>query len=168
MLTYPTLFAETSGQLLDEIAEQVTTQPEKILQGTEKMDGTQIAAMTVVGLAVVFAALLILVIFLYLSGGIFKSAGKKKPSEPAKTAPAKPAPAAKPAAAKQPPKAVHSAPPAAEDDSEVVAVIMAAIAAMGAADGKQYKLHSVRQVTRRGSGRSVWAQAGITDATRPF
>ena len=79
MLTYPTLFAETSGQLLDEIAEQVTTQPEKILQGTEKMDGTQIAAMTIVGLAVVFAALLILVIFLYLSGGIFKSAGKKKP-----------------------------------------------------------------------------------------
>ena len=86
MLTYPTLFAETSGQLLDEIAEQVTTQPEKILQGTEKMDGTQIAAMTIVGLAVVFAALLILVIFLYLSGGIFKSAGKKKPGK--KTLPA--------------------------------------------------------------------------------
>ncbi|MBR6107344.1 MAG: OadG family protein [Oscillospiraceae bacterium] len=129
------------------------------------MDGTQIAAMTIVGLAVVFSALLILVIFLYLSGGIFKSAGKQKKSAPEKAAPAKPAPAAKPAAVRQPPKAPA---PAAADDSEVIAVIMAAIAAMGAADGKQYKLHSVRQVTRRGSGRSVWAQAGLNDATKPF
>jgi len=167
MFIHPTLFAETSGQIAEDIAEQVTTTAGKILEGTEKMDGTQIAAMTIVGLAVVFSALLVLVIFLYLSGGIFKSAGKKKPAPskpaPAKAAPAKPAPAAKPAAVTQPPKA-----PAAEDDSEVVAVIMAAIAAMGAADGKQYKLHSVKQVTRRGSGRSVWAQAGLNDATRPF
>ena len=167
MFIHPTLFADTSGQILEEIAEQVTTKPEKILQGTEKMDGTQIAAMTIVGLAVVFAALLILVIFLYLSGGIFKKAGKQKKAEPVKAAPAPKSAtaAAKPAAAKLPPKAPA---PAAEDDSEVIAVIMAAIAAMGAADGKQYKLHSVRQVTRRGSGRSVWAQAGLNDATRPF
>lgn len=165
MFIHPTLLADASGQILEEITEQVTAKPEKILQGTEKMDGTQIAAMTIVGLAVVFSALLILVIFLYLSGGIFKSAGKQKKSAPEKAAPAKPAPAAKPAAVRQPPKAPA---PAAADDSEVIAVIMAAIAAMGAADGKQYKLHSVRQVTRRGSGRSVWAQAGLNDATKPF
>ena len=34
--------------------------------------------------------------------------------------------------------------------------------------GKQYQLRSVKQVTRGGSGRSVWAQAGLSDATRPF
>ena len=45
---------------------------------------------------------------------------------------------------------------------------MAAISAMGAAEGKQYQLRSVRQVSRGGSGRSVWAQAGVLDATRPF
>ena len=98
MFIHPTLLADASGQILEEITEQVTAKPEKILQGTEKMDGTQIAAMTIVGLAVVFSALLILVIFLYLSGGIFKSAGKQKKSAPEKAAPAKPAPAAKPAA----------------------------------------------------------------------
>ena len=52
-------------------------------------------------------------------------------------------------------------------DAEVIAAIMAAIAAMGAAVGKQYRLRSVKQVTRRG-GRSVWAQAGIQDVTQPF
>ena len=139
---------------------------DKVLKGTEKMNGTQIVSMTVIGLLVVFAALLLLVLFLYCSGSIFRKVqpGKKQPA-PQKKAPApakpqqKPAPKAAPAA-----KAAASA----EDDSEVVAVIMAAIAAMSAADGKQYAVRSVRQVTRGGSGRSVWAQAGLSDLTRPF
>ena len=168
MFTHPILLADAPEQILGEIAEQMTTQPQKILQGTEKMDGTQITAMTIVGLAVVFAALLILVIFLYSSGAIFKRAVKgNKPAAPAKPA-AKPAPAAAVKAAPAPAPKPQTASAAASDDSEVVAVIMAAIAAMGAADGKQYRLHSVRQVTRRGSGRSLWAQAGLNDATRPF
>jgi hypothetical protein len=45
---------------------------------------------------------------------------------------------------------------------------MAAISAMSAADGKQYRIKSVSPVTRGGSGRSAWAQAGIADLTRPF
>ncbi len=142
---------------------------DKVLKGTEKMNGTQIVSMTVIGLLVVFAALLLLVLFLYCSGSIFRKVqpGKKQPA-PQKKAPApvksqpKPAPKAAPAA-----KAAKAA-ASAEDDSEVVAVIMAAIAAMSAADGKQYAVRSVRQVTRGGSGRSIWAQAGLSDLTRPF
>ena len=142
---------------------------DKVLKGTEKMNGTQIVSMTVIGLLVVFAALLLLVLFLNCSGSIFRKVqpGKKQPA-PQKKAPApvksqpKPAPKAAPAA----PAAKAAA--SAEDDSEVVAVIMAAIAAMSAADGKQYAVRSVRQVTRGGSGRSVWAQAGLSDLTRPF
>ena len=142
---------------------------DKVLKGTEKMNGTQIVSMTVIGLLVVFAALLLLVLFLYCSGSIFRKVqpGKKQPA-PQKKAPAPAKPQQKPA-----PKAAPAAPAAkaaesAEDDSEVVAVIMAAIAAMSAADGKQYAVRSVRQVTRGGSGRSVWAQAGLSDLTRPF
>ena len=138
---------------------------DKVLKGTEKLDGTQITAMTIIGLSVVFFALLILVIFLYTSGSFFKAAkpGQKNKPEAPKTAPAKPAPAAaKPAAQAA---AVPAA--SAEDDSEVIAVIMAAISAMGAADGKQYRIKSVRPVSG-GSGRSAWAQAGIADLTRPF
>jgi Na+-transporting methylmalonyl-CoA/oxaloacetate decarboxylase gamma subunit len=139
---------------------------DKVLKGTEKLDGTQITAMTIIGLSVVFFALLILVIFLYTSGSFFKAAkpGQKPAAETKKQAPAKAAPAAaKPAAKPAAPKAAAPA----EDDSEVVAVIMAAIAAMGAADGKQYRIKSVRPVSG-GSGRSAWAQAGIAELTRPF
>lgn len=137
---------------------------DKVLKGTEKLDGTQITAMTIIGLSVVFFALLILVVFLYASGTFFKTAkpGEKKAAETKKAAPAAPA-AAKSAA----PKAAPAAAVSAEDDSEVVAVIMAAIAAMGAADGKQYRIKSVRPVSG-GSGRSAWAQAGIAELTRPF
>lgn len=137
---------------------------DKVLKGTEKLDGTQITAMTIIGLSVVFFALLILVVFLYASGSFFKAAkpGEKKAAETKKAAPAAPA-AAKPAA----PKAALQAAAPAEDDSEVVAVIMAAIAAMGTADGKQYRIKSVRPVSG-GSGRSAWAQAGIAELTRPF
>lgn len=146
---------------------------EKVLKGTEKLTGTEIVSMTLIGLAVVFCALLVLVVFLYCSGSIFKkndakqpatkkavppAPAKKKSAEAKKSAPAKKTAPAKPAAASA----------AAGEDEEVIAVIMAAIAAMGAAEGKQYALRSVRQVTRGGSGRSVWAQAGIMDATRPF
>ena len=138
---------------------------DKVLKGTEKLDGTQITAMTIIGLSVVFFALLILVIFLYTSGSFFKTAkpGQKKPADTKQAASAKPAPAA----AKPAPKAAVPAAAPAEDDSEVIAVIMAAISAMSAADGKQYRIKSVRPVTG-GSGRSAWSQAGIAELTRPF
>ncbi|MBR3267546.1 MAG: OadG family protein [Oscillospiraceae bacterium] len=157
MHIYPFLLAEVQEQL-----PAVTEKGGKVLTGTEKMDGTQIAAMTIVGLTVVFSALLILVIFLYCSGGIFKKTGKQKKTAAPAPAPKKTAaPPVKPLPKKEPVSV-------AEDDSEIVAAIMAAIAAMGAADGKNYRLRSVRQVTRTGSGRTVWAQAGLSDATRPF
>ena len=142
---------------------------DKVLRGTETLSGTQIVSMTIIGLLVVFFALVILVVFLCLSGGFFKKSSVGTPKaapkkEAPKTAPPKsPAPAVKAAVPKAAAPASDS-----KDDSEVIAVIMAAISAMGAADGKQYQLRSVRQVTRGGSGRSVWAQAGVLDATRPF
>lgn len=132
---------------------------EKVLKGTEKLSGIEITSMTVVGLGVVFGALLILVCFLYLSGGIFKRMGAQKKNAPAAPAKVKAAPA----------KAIAAAPAASTgDEDEIIAVITAAIAAMSAADGKAYRLHSVKPVSRGGNGRSAWAQAGIHDATRPF
>ena len=136
---------------------------DKVLHGTVKLNSTEILSMTLIGLSVVFFALLILVIFLYCSGSIFKKSSRS--AAPKKTASPSAAAAKTPAA----PKAAAPAKPAASgEDEEVIAVIMAAIAAMGAADGKQYQLRSVKQVTRGGSGRNIWAQAGILDATRPF
>ena len=143
---------------------------DKILSGTEKLDSTQIAAMTIVGLVVVFSALLVLVGYLVVSGGIFKKANRapKPQSAPKKPAPVKAAPP--PAKPQKPAPAAAPVKPAAAsgEDEEVIAVIMAAIAAMSEADGTAYQIRSVKRVTRGGSGRSVWAQAGLSEATKPF
>ena len=48
-----------------------------------------------------------------------------------------------------------------------LAVISAAVAAMGASDGKTYKLRSVRTVKNKPS-RSAWSLAGIQNDTNPF
>lgn len=147
---------------------------DKILSGTEKLDGTQIAAMTIVGLVVVFSALLILVGYLLVSGGIFKKTNHAPKKQPAVKKPAPKQPAqAKAAPPAQKPKKPAPAPAtptaaASDEDEEVIAVIMAAIAAMSEADGTAYQIRSVKRVTRGGAGRSVWAQAGLSEATKPF
>lgn len=134
------------------------------VDGTQKMTGSFIAALTITGLAVVFAGLLILIAYLTLSGKIFQSLGigQKKPEKETSA----PKPALKPAAS------VKSAAPApavsAEDEDEIAAVIAAVIAAMSAEDGKAYQVRSVKPVRRAGNGRSAWAQAGLSDLTAPF
>ncbi len=127
---------------------------------TGTMGGNTIAAITIIGLAVVFAGLLILILYLYLSGAVFRrsNSADHKPE---------PTPKARPAAQVAPVKQVSKS-AAAEDESEVVAAIMAAIAAMGAADGKTYRVRSVKPVHRGSMGRSAWAQAGLSDNTTPF
>lgn len=136
------------------------------VDGTQKMSGSFIAAMTITGIAVVFAGLLILVLYLTLSGKIFQSLGigKEKPKKEA-SAPA-PKPAPKPAAPAV--KKVSAPVVPAEDEDEIAAVIAAVIAAMSAEDGKTYAVRSVKPVRRAGNGRSAWAQAGLSDLTAPF
>ena len=144
---------------------------DKVLEGTKEMDGGQITAMTIVGLLVVFSALLILVVFLYGSGSIFKKIGgkpqKKLDTKKAAPPPKPAAPAAVKPAQKPPAPKAAPAPAAAEDDTEVIAVIMAAIAAMGAAEGKTYQLKSVKPADTA-NPRRTWAQAGLLSQTRPF
>ena len=84
---------------------------------------------------------------------------KNKPA--AKTS-APPAAAVKiqPAAPVQP--AVSS-----EDDDEIIAVISAAVAMMSAADGKTYRVRSVRAASGAPAG-NAWASAARTEAVRPF
>lgn len=132
------------------------------VDGTQKMTGSFIAALTIIGLLVVFAGLLILIAYLTLSGKLFESLGigKEKPKKE-ESAPA-PKPAPKPAV-----KTV-AASAAAEDEDEIAAVIAAVIAAMSAEDGKAYAVRSVKPVRRAGNGRSAWAQAGLSDLTAPF
>ncbi len=118
------------------------------------MDWGIIGSTVVTGIAVVFLILAILVGFLSLMGYILGSGRKKAPADSAAPAPAAPAPAA----------AVISE--IEEDDTEVIAVISAAVAAYGEAEGKQYRIRSVRR--RDKAVRSGWSAAGVAENTRGF
>lgn len=115
-------------------------------------------AVVITGLVVVFLGLVILIAFVWLMGKFFSMGSDKKkitaeqpkPIVPVKTVPVK--------------AAVNTN---TADDDEVIAVIAAAVAAMGQADGKVYKVKSVRAVKNRAS-RSAWAMAGLQQNTAPF
>ena len=111
---------------------------------------------TITGIVLVFAILVLLMFIITLEGKIFDNINNKKNGKPAApkapAAKAAPAPAAKPAA------------PAAKADNgsipgDVVAAIMAAIHAMG--NGK-YTLKAVRRAA------NGWSKAGVNDTTAPF
>ncbi len=133
-----------------------------------------IGSTLVTGLVVVFLILAILVLFLWLFGKIFgvinnrSAGGKKKKNE--KNAPASPAVSSSSQTAAVNPSAVVIQPEddsgfEEEDDEEIIAVIAAAIAAFGEAEGKQYRIASIK---RTKNARSGWSSAGIADNMRSF
>ena len=109
---------------------------------------------TITGIVLVFAILVLLMTIITLEGKIFDGMNAKKAA--AKAAPK--APAAKPAAPVQ--QAAAPAPVVEEGiPGDVVAAIMAAIHAMG--NGK-YTLKAVRR------SKNGWGKAGVNDTTAPF
>ena len=108
---------------------------------------------TITGIVLVFAILVLLMAIITLEGKIFDAMNGKKAA--AKAAPKAAAPAAKPAAAQAPaaPQVEQGIP------ADVVAAIMAAIYSMG--NGK-YVLKAVRR------GKNGWGKAGVNDTTAPF
>ena len=103
---------------------------------------------TITGIVLVFAILVLLMFIITLEGKIFDGmAAKKKAAKE----PAAPKAAAKPAA---PAPVVEEGIP-----GDVVAAIMAAIHAMG--NGK-YTLKAVRRAA------NGWSKAGVNDTTAPF
>ena len=116
-------------------------------------------AVVITGLAVVFSALIILIAFVWLMGKFFSMGNNKKKIS------AEPVTAAKPVTP-VPVRTVNTNTATADDD-EIIAVISAAVAAMGQAEGKTYRVKSVRAVNNRAS-RSAWAMAGLQQNTAPF
>lgn len=131
------------------------------------MSWNDCAPIVLVGFAVVFLGLILLVAIFYLSGGIFQGidkisqarAKKKsiKESSKEKAAPAKKVEATK---ASSPAFEVEDG-----INDEIIAVISAAVASMSDGDVK-YAVKSVRKVQK--SGRPIWAMAGIRENTSSF
>ena len=123
--------------------------------GIEETMGTVLT-----GFAVVFLALIILVVIIWCIGKVMDSMTSRKSA--ASSAPAeKPAPAPKAPA----PKIVEVASDGLSD--EVVTAITAAITAIldEEGDGKSYVVRSIKRVRKN---RRAWGKAGVEENTRPF
>ena len=121
----------------------------------------------VTGIVVVFLILVLLVFILWMLGKVLNIDFKSKAGAPKNTK-SVPAPAA--ASASVPEKAESENEYASdgfdEDDGEIIAVIAAAVAAYGEADGKMYRIASVKRKEK--ALRGNWSAAGVQENTRPF
>ncbi len=126
-----------------------------------QMEWSYVGAVVISGLAIVFAALIILIFLVWIMGKIFDKLNAKKSGGNAKKAPA--AESSKPA-----PANITAAPTAdADDESEVLAVIAAAVAAMSEEYGTPLRIHSIKRsaVSKRSN---AWARAAAGESTRAF
>ena len=126
-----------------------------------QMEWSYVGAVVISGLAIVFAALIILILLVWIMGKIFDKLNAKKSGGNAKKAPA--AESSKPA-----PVNISAAPAAdADDESEVLAVIAAAVAAMSEEYGTPLRIHSIKRsaVSKRSN---AWARAAAGESTRAF
>ena len=118
-----------------------------------------VGIITLTGILMVFAILVILILLFSIMGKVFGNIDKNKKKQVTD----------KPTEAKVS-EAPKTSAPAVEDfstnDDEVIAVISAAIAAYSAQDGKSYQIKSIRRKDVR--TRSAWSMAGIAQNTRPF
>lgn len=126
-----------------------------------EMTGTFVGSVVLSGVCIVFLALVLLIFFVWLFGKIFDGINASQAKKAAEAAAAK-----KPEAA----PAVKAAAPApvVEDgiSDEVVAVIAAAVAAMGAETGRTFSVRSVKRSS--GTRRGAWGNAGVSESTRNF
>jgi len=122
-----------------------------------------IGSTVVTGISIVFVILAILIFFLWILGTIFqsidKSNKKKAEKKAAEAAASSPAPSPAPVAEVYEEEIE-------DDDDEIIAVISAAIAAYGEAEGKQYRIMGVKK--REKSQRPSWGAAGISENMRGF
>lgn len=121
---------------------------------------TEAWAVVLTGIVVVFVALILLIVVVWVFSKIFDKAPKKAPA-PKKAAPA-------PAAPKAAPQVTVAAPAAdGENMDEIAAAITAALAVILAEEGagKSFVVKSIKRVR---NGGSAWRNAGLADTVRPF
>lgn len=120
-----------------------------------------IGSTVITGIVIVFLILAILIFFLWAMGKIFQTienSKKKKAEENALVIAVAPAISE----AQTDETEIYEE----NDDDEIIAVISAAIAAYGEAEGKQYRICGIKK--REKSQRSGWSAAGIAENMRSF
>ncbi len=113
---------------------------------------------TLTGIVIVFIVLLLLIMIIQMFGKFFS--GKGGDGKNGKSG--KSSSVGNKMSAKNAPQKM-----AADDDSELVAVITAAAMAALSGDGKKYAVRSIRPL-KPAFGGSAWRTAGLLENTRPF
>lgn len=113
---------------------------------------------TLTGIVIVFIVLLLLIMIIQMFGKFFS--GKGGDGKRGKNG--KSSSVGNKMSAKNAPQKM-----AADDDSELVAVITAAAMAALSGDGKKYAVRSIRPL-KPAFGGSAWKTAGLLENTRPF
>ena len=113
---------------------------------------------TLTGIVIVFIVLLLLIMIIQMFGKFFS--GKGGDGKSGKNG--KSSSVGNKMSAKNAPQKM-----AADDDSELVAVITAAAMAALSGDGKKYAVRSIRPL-KPAFGGSAWRTAGLLENTRPF
>lgn len=124
------------------------------------MDWSYVGAVVISGLVIVFVALILLIAAVWIMGKIFTALKSGKSGKGGKTAEA-----AAPA-----PQLKKEATPVSqdiEDDSEIIAVIAAAVAAMSEEMGQPLRIRSIKRAGGASVGNS-WARAARSENTRAF
>lgn len=123
------------------------------------MDWSYVGAVVISGLVIVFVALILLIAAVWIMGKIFTAIKSGKSDKGGKTVEAAPAPQPK----------NESAPVSqdTEDESEIIAVIAAAVAAMSEEMGKPLRIRSIKRAGGASVGNS-WARAARSENTRAF
>lgn len=125
-----------------------------------QMDWSYVGAVVISGLVIVFVALILLIAAVWIMGKIFTALKSGKSDKGGKTVEAA-APAPKPKN--------ESAPVSQdmEDESEIIAVIAAAVAAMSEEMGQPLRIRSIKRAGGVSAGNS-WARAARSENTRAF
>lgn len=142
------------------LATELTLQAEE----SHQVDWGTVGSTVFTGLAVVFLILIILVVILWGMGKIMSlltGENKKRKVNKVKDTVEIPEPSVFPGLVTTDDQTED------ENDEEIIAVISAAIAAYGAADGKNYRIAHIKK-KRVDAGASKWAMAGISENTRQF
>lgn len=129
------------------------------------MDWSYVGAVVITGLVIVFVGLILLIAAVMIIGKIFCLLGLSPKKSAENDEKSVPVPAEIPVEA--PPVAEVIVPAAAEDDeSEIIAVIAAAVAAMSAECGTPLKIKSIKPVSKVRT--NAWARAAAFENTRYF
>ena len=124
-----------------------------------QMEWSYVGAVVISGLAIVFVALILLIAAVWVMGRIFTAVKSGKSGGGDKAKEITPAP--------QPKNDTPSVSADTEDESEIIAVIAAAVAAMSAECGKPLRIHSIKRAGSTSKANS-WARAARSENTRAF